>query len=441
MAPSDEKIRELTRKLFSSRMRLMCNNGFFGLLLMHIIFALDGECETCYTDGERMYFNTEFLERLTEKELDYVLMHNILHVALKHCFRGKGLDRECFDRACDIVVNSNILQSCNMNTDSIYISGYGIGEHLSPDGKESYEFSAEELYQLLLVQKVQCGKGKKNNKNNKGKGLAINGKADAIGDNVADKKGGSGNENRENRQSGFDEHSKWEDKWEENEDRNILESSWQQRLINAAEVMEIRDPCNERGTVPLFAVRMLRELKKPQTDWRTILDTFVQEDITDYSFSPPDRRFDDSPFFLPDFNEKEDAVKDILFMIDTSGSMSDDMITAAYSEIKGAIDQFDGKLQGWLGFFDTAVVPPEPFADENEFSIIKARGGGGTDFNIIFDYVFGNMSDNLPASIIILTDGYAPFPDKEKAMGIPVLWLLNNQKVTPPWGKITRIEV
>ena len=51
------------------------------------------------------------------------------------------------------------------------------------------------------------------------------------------------------------------------------------------------------------------------------------------------------------------------------------------------------------------------------------------------------MSDEPPASIIILTDGYAPFPDEKAANGIPVLWLLNNKNVEPPWGKIAIIEV
>ncbi|MCR5817100.1 MAG: VWA-like domain-containing protein, partial [Ruminococcus sp.] len=160
-----------------------------------------------------------------------------------------------------------------------------------------------------------------------------------------------------------------------------------------------------------------------------------------YSFTPPDRRFDDSPFFLPDFNEKDDHVEDILFMIDTSGSMSDDMITAAYSEVKGAIHQFDGKLKGWLGFFDAAVIEPKPFESEDEFRVIKPEGDGGTDFQIIFEYVQQNMQDKPPASIIILTDGYAPFPAEHMAMGIPVLWLLNNEDVEPPWGKVARMIV
>ncbi len=51
------------------------------------------------------------------------------------------------------------------------------------------------------------------------------------------------------------------------------------------------------------------------------------------------------------------------------------------------------------------------------------------------------MRDKLPASIIILTDGFALFPKGKLAMGIPVLWLLNNEKVDPPWGKTARIKV
>ena len=133
-------------------------------------------------------------------------------------------------------------------------------------------------------------------------------------------------------------------------------------------------------------------------------------------------------------------MKDILFMIDTSGSMSDEAITAVYSEIKGAIDQFNGHLQGWLGFFDAEVVEPKPFSSEEEFRIIRPKGGGGTRFDIIFKYVEKHM-DTLPASIIIMTDGYADFPKEEEAMEIPVLWLLVTDDVKPPWGKVARIKV
>ena len=182
-------------------------------------------------------------------------------------------------------------------------------------------------------------------------------------------------------------------------------------------------------------------MKEPQTDWREILIDFLQEEVVDYSFMPPDRRFDDNPFFLPDFNDKDINPEKILFMIDTSASMSDDMVTDAYSEVKGAIDQFDGKLKGWLGFFDAVVIEPVPFEDEDEFKVIKAAGGGGTSFHVIFEYVKKYMEDDLPVSIIILTDGYAPFPKENAAMNIPVIWLINNDEVNPPWGKVARIKM
>ena len=67
--------------------------------------------------------------------------------------------------------------------------------------------------------------------------------------------------------------------------------------------------------------------------------------------------------------------------------------------------------------------------------------GCGTDFQIIFEYVDQFMQENPPVSIVILTDGYAPFPDEKESQGIPVCWLINNKEVQPPWGTVARIEV
>ena len=412
MALSEEKIRGYIQRLLLSRMRILCNHGFYGLLLMHMRYGVDEKEETAYTDGERIVFGTDFIDNLSDSELDFIMMHEIMHVVLQHCFRGFDCDDYVFNVACDIVVNSNLLLENKMLTSSITLDKYGESMHLTPDGKEGYEFTAEQVYGMILLANGSNGKSK-----GKGKG---NGKWD----------GSPGSPGQ------WDDHSHWG----ECENTELMRDTWTKRAQDAAQAMEIRDPSNSRGTLPLFAQRLLGEMNKAQTDWRTILNEFVQEELVDYSFFPPDRRFDDGDFFLPDFNEKDDSVENILFMIDTSGSMSDKMITAAYSEIQGAIDQFGGKLKGWLGFFDAAVVEPKPFITEDEFKIIRPVGGGGTDFGVIFDYVCKEMV-TPPASIIILTDGYAPFPQKRAAMGIPTLWLINNDDVTPPWGKIARIKV
>ena len=456
MVLSDEKKKEYMKRLLMSRLRILVNNGFYGLLLMHMIFSIDENCSTAATDGKRIYFSPAFLDDLSDSELDFIMMHEILHVVLQHCFRGRDYDQEQFNIACDIVVNSNILKSNKMNTLTITLAKYGESMHKAPDGSEGYEHTAEEVYAMLPPFQSK-GKNKKPPANSAGKqGQAGN---DGIGDAFGEAGGNGGAE--KNRKGGDpvsgsvlgrarqeqceigDSVGIWDDhtKWGMEEEDDTLRDVWVKRTLDASESISIRDPSNQRGLLPMFAERLLKELRKPQIDWRTILNDFVQEEIVDYSFTPPDRRFDDSPFFLPDFNDKDELIKDILFMIDTSGSMSDEMITAAYSEVKGAIDQYDGKLKGWLGFFDAAIVEPQPFENEDEFKVIHPEGGGGTDFQIIFEYVQQHMQDNLPVSIIILTDGFAPFPKEHLAMGIPVLWLLNNEQVDPPWGKVARIVI
>ena len=172
---------------------------------------------------------------------------------------------------------------------------------------------------------------------------------------------------------------------------------------------------------------------------KKILDNFVQERICDYSFAPPDRRFSDTDFFLPDFNEKDFVSKEVLFMVDTSGSVEDEDLAIVYSEIRGAIEQFAGKLTGKLGFFDAVVTPPLPFECVNDLMNIIPYGGGGTDFFAIFDFIKRNDPEELPACIVIVTDGDAPYPDESDALGIPVLWIINNFICTPPWGRVTRI--
>ena len=178
-------------------------------------------------------------------------------------------------------------------------------------------------------------------------------------------------------------------------------------------------------------------------DWRAILNSFVQTEVTDYSFSPPDRRFSDSYFFLPDYNEETEKVQNVWFLVDTSSSISDKAIRAAYSEIASAIAQFNGAVQGLLSFTECFVTDPVPFETIDDLLAIKPVGGGGNDFGEIFRYMKRNMMDNLPAHIVIITDGYDAFPKEEETMGVPVLWLINNNDPTvkPPFGKVARIVV
>lgn len=536
MANFDPEILAIVKRLQTARMDLMKTQPFYALLLMHLKFALDLTCETAYTDGERIAFNPDFLKELDDRELQFVLMHEVLHVVLQHCFRHQSdYETEAFDVACDIVVNSNIMHSFGDDVRKITLRKYGELMHQTPDGQEGYLFSAEEVYKWVLAWMQQTGKGKKKQDKSRDTSDSDGDEADAEDDGADNDKGkessddtddgdgtddsedseddsdgdgegssedgegegssesenedgkggknkgksekgrksgksggkgtgqGSGQDNENGQGQGgpsygtegdtrgkqdlpeektvpgqFDDHSFWDGDDEE----QTQKSTWLNRMVDATQIMKNLEGGNGRGTVPEGILREIKHLTQSQLDWKTILNDFIQEEINDYSFSPPDRRFNDSPFFLPDYNEKDEHVEDILFMIDTSGSMSDKQIAQCYSEIKGAIDQFDGKLKGWLGFFDAMVVPPIPFTDEEDFKIIRPFGGGGTSFQCVLDYVRNEMEktlDKLPASLIYLTDGFAPWPEEKDAMDIPVLWLINNEQAEPPWGKVARI--
>ena len=105
------------------------------------------------------------------------------------------------------------------------------------------------------------------------------------------------------------------------------------------------------------------------------------------------------------------SVSDALILsLSNLGRVDIGYILAATGEsYESSIEQFNGKLKGWLGFFDAAVVDPVPFESLQELNVIRPKGGGGTRFDVIFSYVEQKM-DPLPVSIVILTDGHASFP-------------------------------
>lgn len=377
-------MKEYQRRLLLARIRILTNYGFYGIMLENMAFGLDPGCDTAYTDGEKICFSPKFMESLSDMELDFVLMHEVMHVALKHCNRGLKYNQELFNIACDIVVNSNILKSKGMNLDAIKVNG-NISMH-QIEGKEGYLFTAEEVYEKLLK----------------------NG-------NIIPS-------------LGFDDHSKWEMDKEREDDVNAK--------IIAIKDMEDRAHQNGKpgvGSIPFGVERLVKELKESRVNWRELLNEFIEFEINDYTFTPPDRRYD-AEFFMPSFSEMDENLEDVLFMVDTSGSMTIEDITLVYSEINGAIQAFDGRLKGLIGFFDAKVYEPIPFDSSIDLTKIVPKGGGGTSFHNVFRYVM--QMENKPKYLIILTDGYATFPKEEEKGNIPLLWLLTNDEVKPPYGKV-----
>jgi predicted metal-dependent peptidase len=127
-------------------------------------------------------------------------------------------------------------------------------------------------------------------------------------------------------------------------------------------------------------------------------------------------------------------------MVDCSGSISDEALTSAFTEILGALEEF-GQLDGVLSFFDAVVTPPVPFRTVRDLLALRPHGGGSTSFHAVFAFLKAQLATVQPGCLIIMTDGYADFPPESAALRLPVLWLVNNEDVTPPWGKVARWKI
>ena len=441
MMTKQRKLR-LRQKIQASRGRLMASHPFFALLLMYLKFVAVPDMKKMSTNGRCIYFAPDFVDKLYDRELDYILCHQIMHIIYGHLWRPYDREGDDYHFACDILINT-LLMNCGFYEDQYAHLGNVYRKVPSKDNSPA-EMTPEEIYEDLPYS-LYVFEERTRSKFLIDSDAWWNEKADdgSRGEIILDLPELDGMLRESKKETGVcsaEEGDSEETDGGSGGSEGELKQQWQGRAASAAgSLAAMQDGYKGFDAVPDFVKRMINKMKEPTIDWKKILDNFVQERICDYSFVPPDHRFSDTDFFLPDFNEKDFVSKEVLFMVDTSGSVEDEDLAIVYSEIRGAIEQFAGKLTGKLGFFDADVTPPLPFENVGDLMNIIPYGGGGTDFTVIFDYIRNNYKDELPACIVIFTDGDGPYPSQVEAMGIPVLWILNNFEFTPPWGKIARI--
>lgn len=381
-----DNLKKLAMRLTDIRAEIVKELPFFGRLLLHLQFGF-ADCETAYTDQKRIVFDPKFADRLSDNELKFIMLHELFHCVLNHCSRAKGKISMIYNIACDIVVNSIILDMLDL--DDIVIDG-NKAIHLAPDDSEGKEHTANEIYQMLL-------------------NLSENKVKEIYGD-------------------GVDNHAVWAD----------LDLLSRQSEIWRANIKSASKACSING-LPLSIKRYVKDINRnPKCNWKQLLHDFIQFDRSDYTYSTPDKRFVGGDVIMPSFQEEINGarVRKLWAVVDTSGSVSDATLTDAMNEIYGALMQVN--LEGWVSFFDTDISEPAPFESTEDLDKISPVGGGGTSFDIIFSNI-EKYFDKYPEIIVILTDGYAPFPEEEAAMEIPVIWVIIDSDIEPPWGKTVHI--
>lgn len=101
---------EISNILTVVRAKLLLREPFYGRLLMNLKFGI-ASCKTACTDMRRILWDPEFISGLNEEEIEFIMEHEVMHCALQHPLRGRGLNKRLYNIAADIVVNGNIFYS------------------------------------------------------------------------------------------------------------------------------------------------------------------------------------------------------------------------------------------------------------------------------------------------------------------------------------------
>jgi predicted metal-dependent peptidase len=179
--------------------------------------------------------------------------------------------------------------------------------------------------------------------------------------------------------------------------------------------------------------RILDKIRRPTVDWRTLLRRFVQESArSDYSWKLPNPRYCSQGLYLPALrNEQMPA---IVVGLDTSGSISRAALAAFGAEIQAIVEDCAPECT-FVVACDAQVQGVSEFGP-GEIIRLEARGGGGTDFKPVFDWVSKGVT---PACLIYLTDLCGEFPANEPEY--PVLWVSPQREGAAPFGEIIHLEI
>lgn len=396
-------------KVVRSRIQLLMKFPFYGTLALSLEVIEDYSVGTAATDGKKFYYNPDFINKLNEAEVNWITAHEVMHAALGHIWRRGSRQHEKFNIAADYAIHSILHESAT--------SEFKMPPGCLYDAKFDNK-SAEEIYDMLPdPPSVDMG--------GSGSGSGDSGDGNSSGGNGYPQT--------------IDDHSKWREQ-EIQENGQQKQKEWLEKMVSAAEVSEAKT----QGNLPGMIKRMIGQIKKPQKNWRQLLAEFVQFEIFDYGFLPPDKRFYGfSDILMPDFNEETEKIQDMVFVIDTSGSIGDKEMVMFFSELIGMMQQFNNSVKGHILYTDSRVAAVYDFEDVDDILKAKPAGGGGTDMEEAIRFTMDKVEKDEwdVAGTVILTDGYTYFTMKDDDVPFKLLWLITNEDIDPPYGQVARMKI
>ena len=356
------------------------------------------KCPTAYTNGKNEVYGADFIADLNDKQLRFLVLHEVYHKLYRHLTTWQHLykeDPDLANMACDHVINIKLVDD---NADN-FATMDGKLECGCFDPKYRGWDSAQVFNDLK--------------KNGGGNG------------------GGSGGSGGNRGGAGFDEHG-WED-------ANELSPDEQREL--AREIDEaIRQGALVAGKTGSGGDRDLAELLKPQVDWREVLRDFITSTCagSDYStWRKPNRRYIGAGIYMPSgISEK---VGELVVAIDTSGSIGQRELSVFLSEVKEICDTVHPEAIRLL-YWDTEVCADERYEGDEVEDLVqstKPQGGGGTDVRCVTEYI--TQKQVKAQACIVLTDGY--LYGGWGQWNMPVLWtIMDNDNAKPDCGKTVHVK-
>ena len=402
---------DVMERIIVARVGLLLRHPFFGNMATRLrIMAADDWLPTAAVDGRNLYFNTQFFNKMNNKEIEFVIAHEILHCVFDHLGRRNERDPRLYNIAADYIVN-NLLVRDHIGEKPSFIDCF---QDFKYDG-----WTSEEVYDDIYEQAKKNGQDFLDQ---------LGEMLDEHLDNEDGDKEGAG----ETQDANGNKVSKNKPKYSKEEMKKIKDEI-KESMISAAQAAGA-------GNTPKEVARMIKDLTEPKMNWREILRQQIQSTIkNDYTFSRPSRKGWHTGAVLPGMNFDETI--DLCVAIDMSGSISNKQGQDFLSEVKGIMDEYkDYKIKIWC--FDTAVYNEDDFSadDGRELTDYEVIGGGGTDFDANWTYMKENNIQ--PKKFLMFTDGY-PFGswgDEDYCDTVFVIHSHHDKNLEAPFGMTTHYE-
>ena len=250
---------EVLDKIIVARVGLLLRHPFFGNMATRLIIKeCDDWCGTAATDGRHLFYNSRFFAKMTNKEIEFVIAHEILHCVFDHMTRREDRDPQVHNIASDYIVNNTLVRD-SIGTKPKDVPIYQDFKYEGWTSEKVYDeiykkYDEEELEQLgeLLDEHIDWDKDNQASQGNSKKGKG------------KDKKDGP-------------------PKYSKDELRKIRDEV-KESMLGAAQAAGA-------GNVPSEVERFIKELTEPKMNWRELLRQQIQSTIkNDYSFQRPSRK-------------------------------------------------------------------------------------------------------------------------------------------------------